>query len=338
MTDAASDVWSVWICEALLQGRTRDAIATILQAQGMAHADALARIDQLQRSPGMIAARRSEHHVAARFMSLHRQQLGVHSGQVARRDSLTEAEWRDVWAAHGIPLVVTGFADDWPARAWTWANLRSAHGGARVRACIGRSTWADPDARFEQLVQEVSLAELLDAIEGGSGDDAYLVSRGQALERGLASLKQDLAPPSWLVADAPHGRNHALWVGGAGTRTRLHHDASHILFVQLLGRKHWWLAPPILPELSQQASGYYAGEDLDDPETRNRLALPGLRETVLEPGDALWIPAGWWHQVRSLEPSVSAGFVGLTIPNRFPQLELRTTDVRPSPPRMRTPR
>ena len=31
-------------------------------------------------------------------------------------------------------------------------------------------------------------------------------------------------------------------------------------------------------------------------------------DAVLGPGDALYIPAGWWHYVRSITPSFTVNF------------------------------
>ncbi|WP_406567965.1 cupin-like domain-containing protein [Dactylosporangium fulvum] len=39
---------------------------------------------------------------------------------------------------------------------------------------------------------------------------------------------------------------------------------------------------------------------------RSGAARPVL-ETVVEPGDALFIPAGWWHWVEALDVTSAAG-------------------------------
>ena len=40
-------------------------------------------------------------------------------------------------------------------------------------------------------------------------------------------------------------------------------------------------------------------------------------KATLNPGDALLIPVGWWHEVLSLSTSISIGITGLLFENRY---------------------
>jgi ribosomal protein L16 Arg81 hydroxylase len=42
-----------------------------------------------------------------------------------------------------------------------------------------------------------------------------------------------------------------------------------------------------------------------------------LKEFVLEAGEALFIPAGWWHHVRALDVSISLGMNHFAKENNF---------------------
>lgn len=40
-------------------------------------------------------------------------------------------------------------------------------------------------------------------------------------------------------------------------------------------------------------------------------------EVMPEPGELLFVPVGWWHQVEALEPSISVTFTCFAYPNRY---------------------
>ena len=111
-----------------------------------------------------------------------------------------------------------------------------------------------------------------------------------------------------------------LWIGHAGVRARLHHDRSHNFFVQVLGQKHFRLYPPseavrlhafpsIHPARRQSQLDAIAVETGDEGAS---VAFPlycdsggaghegEMWEAVLSPGDLLYVPPFWWHEVSSL--------------------------------------
>jgi ribosomal protein L16 Arg81 hydroxylase len=59
--------------------------------------------------------------------------------------------------------------------------------------------------------------------------------------------------------------------------------------------------------------------DLEDPSvdaaTWPRLPGAHVYEVVLEPGDILFMPLAWWHQVTSLDFSVTVTWTNFLWPN-----------------------
>ncbi|KAG8985414.1 hypothetical protein FRB90_004732 [Tulasnella sp. 427] len=89
--------------------------------------------------------------------------------------------------------------------------------------------------------------------------------------------------------------------------------------VQVVGRKTVWIAPPSVADFM-----YTSGADIkntsqvdvfadkpnatrDWPEFVERV-VPHAMSFVLEPGDLLFLPPGWWHAMRSEELSFSVSF------------------------------
>jgi ribosomal protein L16 Arg81 hydroxylase len=99
--------------------------------------------------------------------------------------------------------------------------------------------------------------------------------------------------------------------GGSGS-FGAHWDTHDVVVLQQFGRKRWRVYPPTFPlplppQLSRQ-SGQQAGPS------------PRL-DVILEAGDLLYLPRGWWHDVAPLtEPSVHLS-VGVYVPSVFDAFE-----------------
>jgi len=102
-----------------------------------------------------------------------------------------------------------------------------------------------------------------------------------------------------------------MWIGNQG-KVAPHYDVHRNLACVVAGKRQFTLFPP------DQIANLYPGPilgapggvpisivNISDPDLeqypRYAAALEAARHTVLEPGDAIYIPSLWWHAVESLE-------------------------------------
>jgi hypothetical protein len=98
-----------------------------------------------------------------------------------------------------------------------------------------------------------------------------------------------------------------LFISGAGARTRLHRDpwTTDAVLCQFYGRKSLTVYPP------DQGCYLHRDGEFVDPQKPDLKTFPdfhkaaALYEDVLEPGEVLYIPGGWLHDVTSLSDSIS---------------------------------
>ncbi|MBT2382472.1 cupin-like domain-containing protein [Streptomyces sp. ISL-11] len=111
--------------------------------------------------------------------------------------------------------------------------------------------------------------------------------------------------------DYRHPMNAAnLWISHRGVFTQSHFDELENFNIALEGRKRFVLAPPGFREYYPRSLKQGFGDksrvfDFDDVDRRRypKLAskLAQRRELILEPGQMLYLPLGWWHQAESLD-------------------------------------
>ncbi|KAG8169383.1 hypothetical protein KVR01_000128 [Diaporthe batatas] len=186
---------------------------------------------------------------------------------------------------------------------------------------LGRP-FLDPN-RYQQLLRfHAPLALLIAALRHnaqrkGSSRLRQLYIAQCSLADLPRELSEDLPTPR-LVREAGNGDIYAssVWLGLEPTYTPLHRDPNPNLFVQLRSSKTVRLLPPhegraVFREVQTalgrtSGSSRIRGEEMMQGRERELLhqavwtapAAP-LREAELGPGDALFIPKGWWHSVRS---------------------------------------
>lgn len=103
-----------------------------------------------------------------------------------------------------------------------------------------------------------------------------------------------------------------FWLGPAGTVTPLHCDYDDNIFAQIWGSKRLFLSPPhhdafLYPnEANAILFGSPVNPEAPDFEQFPLARQASLIECVVNPGDMLYVPAGWYHYVRALTFSLSS--------------------------------
>jgi len=235
-------------------------------------------------------------------------------GEVERVHDPADGEFRERFLRPRRPAVLTGVVGRWPAAGkWTFDFFRERYGHLKVS--VG--------ALFERE-QTLPLAAYLDGVQGlaplplgRSGLPLYLENWYFLHEQG--ELREDYEPPRCLGSDwlssgplrrlAPAAAS--IFIGPAGARTKLHVDAHGApgWLAQLAGRKRWVLVPPreldaVLRGRAERAGGY---PGLEHPRMASDPSVPHARTWTAEvgPGELIFVPSYWYHQVEVLEPSIS---------------------------------
>jgi hypothetical protein len=169
-----------------------------------------------------------------------------------------------------------------------------------------------------------------------------------ALFSQISGLKKDIEIPDYCYVEtsephdsSPLAEEHRkmpildkpilnAWFGPSGTISPLHVDPHHNILAQVVGSKYVRLYAPKYSHMlyprgvnenginmnntSQIDLEIIEGWDCGaDRQYQSRKMFPEFSKApyfdcILDEGECLYIPVGWWHYVRSLSPSLSVNF------------------------------
>lgn len=242
--------------------------------------------------------------------------LSPREGAVERVRGLSSGEFLERFYAPGRPVVLEGEIDDWPAlKLWSPAYLKRKVGGAEVEYQDGREGSPDFELYKDQHKGRAPFDAYIDRIARG-GNDSYLTAyNNEANRAALKVLDKDLGRLGKFLGAEPG----MLWIGPAGTFTPLHYDLTNNLIVQLVGAKQVLLAPPSeTAKMYNRRHVFSEVHDLTDPARLERYPLAkDVRSYAVElkAGEMIYVPVGWWHQVRALAFSVTMTRTDFLWPN-----------------------
>jgi hypothetical protein len=220
------------------------------------------------------------------------------------------------------PVILRGLGQGWPvvaagreSRDKLFAYLQRFDSGQTGQAFVGPPPIAGryhygtgPDG-FNFARETLSLPETLRRI-------AAAADRAELPSIYMGSLPIDAHLPGFADENSvellPRTIRPRIWIGN-GSRVACHYDTLDNLAVVAAGQRRFTLYPPdaiadlyvgpIDHNMAGQPVSLAADSSEPDPRfPRFEAARPRGLEAKLEPGDALYIPKLWWHQVEATGP------------------------------------
>ncbi|KAJ8022203.1 JmjC domain-containing protein 5 [Holothuria leucospilota] len=233
----------------------------------------------------------------------HKLELGKHrppEGHIETFDVLPSAqEFWEKFASKRKPALFRSAAENFPAfTLWTDSYLLENFGNLKVK--IEGKAEKDYYPEGDLGVAQDTLRHFLTTYKERN---AYIVSQ---LPDPMAT---DILVMPFLNCGTFKERilEANLWFSSGGTKSLLHRDADNAINCLLNGTKDWVLIDPAYESLipiAKEDVEAYGGFSMLNPDSVNLELYPQFKEVPwwyanMTPGDCLYLPYGYWHQVRS---------------------------------------
>ena len=322
--------WTYWVRENLLRGSNEDTVAGILRDNfSISLAKAHAVIQKVRQTP----LPKPGAAVGSSLQTVERREwmlktvdtlarLGDDYNQIPTLDAPAFNTFIKEYYAKNKPVLLKDAFKHWPASQWTPQTLLDVARGKEVEVQFDRDT--NPTFEMDSIKHKtrMSFDKYFDLVTtAGSSNNFYMTANNaKANQTVFGPLFDDLKNiKDGYFDESLHHTRSFIWFGPKGNFTPLHHDQTNNMFMQVYGRKTFWLVSPMQTPYLYNERAVFSPLDLRHPE-RSKYPLMGkvqAIEVTLEPGDTLFIPVGWWHQVESLDVSIRLTITNFNAPNSF---------------------
>jgi hypothetical protein len=318
---AVNDDFRRTLAERLIDGADPEVLARQMASGGVPLGVVQAEIERAAKSPYLQASGRLRDRLGKWEWVLQ------NGARLAADDALevpvldkpdAETFYRDHYRAHR-PALVRGLIDHWLARSrWSLAHFAKTLGDRPVRVQWDREADKDYEGNADAHGAFRPFSEIAARLAGDPSNDFYVTANNADANRAtFAPLYAEIDEIPGILR--PGGaRNGFIWIGPKGTVTPWHHDLTNNLLLQLVGRKRVRMVAshdaPLMRNHRHCFSSWKTDELLPGPAGEDR---PAVLECEIGPGDALFLPVGWWHHVEGLDQHIGMSFTDFAWNNDF---------------------
>jgi lysine-specific demethylase 8 len=229
--------------------------------------------------------------------------------QVERIHKVTPEEFKRKIVSSRQPVIITGKIASWKASSlWSVDYLNTVVGNKEINVNVSKNKifTYDPQADFTFCSRKMKFTDFTDWILQEKKADEYYYLQQSPMKTSFPELLPDIETPDYIAKALFKETN--LWIGTGGNISPLHYDSLENLLCQFHGRKRVLLFEPkqtplLYPFSAYSTRGHMSQVNIDqlDIDKFPKFEKAKCIECILEPGEMIFIPAFWWHQVYSLD-------------------------------------
>jgi hypothetical protein len=223
-------------------------------------------------------------------------------------DTISGEDFKINYYDKNKPLIIKDLAKEWPAfTKWNWDYFKHLVGDKKVG--LYNNVKSDAYTPINTADDYKTFGEYIDMISAGPA--AWRIFLFNIFEH-APELTKDFTWPVHVMKGFVK-KFPMLFVGGETSITHMHFDIdlSHILHTQFIGRKRVLLFPyqerhklyrkPFEVLSLADFSNYSLQNGNPNYDEFPALKLAKGYEVIMEHGDTLFMPAGYWHHMEYLE-------------------------------------
>lgn len=321
--------WHSWIALNLMKGASAESLKQPMKKSGFSNYVICSAIEGALNSPYIEAGRRILRTLNKReWLMSTCDKLGSlddrYCNQIEARDCPDFETFVNEYYSKNLPVILTRGVENWKAlEKWDPQYLAEHYGNKEIEVQFGR----DGDSLYERQSglhkKLMRVNDYINLITNGVESNDYYMTAGNTKNSlsSIGSLFNDLGDfgDGYRRVNRDICSETFIWIGPKGTFTPIHYDLTNNMLVQIYGRKKITLIPAMQVPFLYNEKGVFSEVDFPDYDKTQHCLMEQVTpiDVIIGPGEALFIPIGWWHCVQALDVSISVSFTDFNVRNDF---------------------